>query len=69
MAKKSISAKLQGKVDELEAKLVDVQDQLQVAKQNLDNYNTHKRVIESILSLGDDKELKTKRKYTKRIKA
>ena len=72
MAKKlSIAQQLENHISEIEAKIAALQTELSVAKKNFDDYNTHKLVIESILSLketADPAAPVQKRKYTKRAK-
>jgi phage shock protein A len=66
----SISGKLEKHVSDLENKVAELNQQLEQARQNLQNYNDHKQVIESILSLSQGSQVeKVKRKYTKRAKA
>lgn len=71
MARKaSIAAKLENHIAEIEAKISKLQDELAAAKANYENYQTHKQVIESILSLREAPDVAApKRKYTRRAKA
>lgn len=70
MARKaSIAKKLENHISEVEAKIANLQEELEVAKANYENYVTHKQVIESILSLREAPDVSApKRKYTKRAK-
>ncbi len=66
----SIAKKLENHITEIEAKISKLQEDLEVAKANYENYVTHRQVIESILSLREAPDVAApKRKYTKRAKA
>ncbi len=68
MAKKSsIAQKLANHISEIEGKIAVLQSDLDVAKQNYENYLTHKQVIESILGLHEAPDVAApKRVYKKR---